>query len=229
MDTLGLENPHIFGCQPRDLTNKGNAVMKRPSSKKQSWADHYTRKAQKDNYPARSVYKLQEIQKKTGVLRKGDRVLDLGCAPGSWTLYAAETVGPGGKVTGIDLKPVGVSLPAHARTLTGDLLEPDADTRDALAGPFDLVLSDMAPATTGNKNVDAVRSFVLAESALELAKTALRPGGSFVCKIFQGPDFDEFLNRIKAGFDRHKIYKPQSSRKASREIFIIGMGKKEEE
>ncbi len=203
--------------------------MKRRSSKKQSWADHYTRKAQKDNYPARSVYKLQEIQKKTDVLRKGDRVLDLGCAPGSWTLYAAETVGPGGKVVGIDLKPVEVSLPAQAETLTGDLLEPDADTREALSGPFDIVLSDMAPATTGNKNVDAVRSFVLAESALELAKTVLRPGGSFVCKIFQGPDFEEFLKRIKTGFDRHKIFKPQSSRKASPEIFIIGMGIKREE
>ena len=203
--------------------------MKRRSSKKNLWADHYTRKAQKDNYPARSVYKLQEIQKKTDVLRKGDRVLDLGCAPGSWTIYAAETVGPGGKVVGVDLNPVEVSLPANARTITGDLLEPDADVREAMAGPCDVVLSDMAPATTGNKNVDAVRSFVLAESALELAKTVLRPGGALVCKIFQGPDFEEFLNRIKAGFDRHKIYKPQSSRKSSREIFIIGMGKKEEE
>jgi 23S rRNA (uridine2552-2'-O)-methyltransferase len=200
--------------------------MKRRSSK---WADHYARKAQKDNYPARSVYKLQEIQKKTGVLRKGDRVLDLGCAPGSWTIFAAETVGSGGKVVGVDLKPVAAALPANARAVTGDLLEPDAEIAERLSGPYDVVLSDMAPATTGNKTVDAARSFVLAESALERAKTALRPGGSFVCKIFQGPDFEEFLKQIKAGFDRHKIYKPQSSRKASREIFIIGMGKKEEE
>lgn len=203
--------------------------MKRRSSKGNKWADHYTRKAQKENYAARSVFKLQEIQKKTHVLAKGDRVLDLGCAPGSWTQYAAELVGPGGRVTGVDLKPVTVALPPHARTVTGDILEPDAETRELLSGPFDAVLSDMAPSTTGNRNVDAVRSFVLAESALELARTALRPGGGFVCKIFQGPDFEEFLKRIKTGFDRHKIFKPQSSRKASAEIFIIGMGKKEEE
>lgn len=203
--------------------------MKRRSSKRDSWTDHYARKAQKDNYPARSVYKLQEIRKKTGILQSGDRVLDLGCAPGSWTLYAAEQVGPGGSVVGVDLKPVSIGLPPWARTATGDLLEPDAELRKLLSGPFDAVLSDMAPATTGNRNVDAVRSFVLAETALELARIALRPGGVLVCKIFQGPDFDEYLKRVKTGFERHKIFKPQSSRKASREIFIIGMGKKEEE
>lgn len=201
--------------------------MKRKTAKKNRWADHYTHKAKKENYPARSVFKLREIQKKTRLIEKGDRVLDLGCAPGSWLLHAADLVGPGGEVVGIDLKPLEVSLPAHARAITGDLLEMEEDLRSAVGSGYDVVISDMAPATSGHKDVDAARSYNLAEAALHVALSVLKPGGAFVSKIFQGPDFEAFIKQVRAHFSKQKNFKPQSSRKASREIFVIGIGKKD--
>ncbi len=203
--------------------------MKYGSSKSggSKWADHYTRQAKKDNYPARSVYKLQEIQNKNRIIRKGDRVLDLGCAPGAWLLYAAEQVGNKGQVLGIDLKPVTVKLPSHAHTITGDMLEPDERLRSLIGSGYDAVLSDMAPSTIGHKETDSARSCILCEAALLLARQVLRPGGIFVCKIFQGSDFEAFRKQVQQEFSTCKIYKPQSSRKASKEIFIIGLGKKD--
>lgn len=192
------------------------------------WADHYTRRAQKDKFAARSVYKLQEIQKRFRIIRKGGRVLDLGCAPGSWSQYAARLTGPGGAVIGIDLKKVDIALPGHARLLQGDILAPNEAMAAELAPGFHAVISDMAPATTGHRDVDAARSFNLCEAALSIARAQLLPGGHFVCKIFQGPDFEVFVRQVREAFTNQRIYKPQSSRKASREIFIIGRGKKQE-
>lgn len=192
------------------------------------WADHYTRRARKDNYAARSVYKLQEIQKRYRLLQAGDRVLDLGCAPGSWLQYAAKVVGPRGYVLGLDLKAVHLELPEHVHCLTADIFELDDRVRDRLRPGFQVVLSDMAPATTGRKDVDAARSLHLCERALALARDHLTGGGRFVCKVFQGPDSPEFIETVKQQFTRCHIYKPQSSRKASREIFVIGKGKKQE-
>ena len=200
--------------------------MKRKSSKRNTWQDHYSRKAQKEKYPARSIYKLQEIQKKYRLIRKGDRVLDLGCSPGSWLVYAADLTGPGGRVMGVDLKPVSIHLPAHVRVYQGDLLTPGALLMDKLGQRFNSVVSDMAPNTTGNKDVDAARSFDLCEVALTLSQKVLVPNGSFVCKIFQGELFQEFSEKVKLHFKRQHIFKPQSSRKMSKEIFIIGIGKK---
>jgi len=198
--------------------------MKRSKSGNK-WQDHYTRQAKKDKYPARSVYKLKEIQQKNRIIRKGDAVLDLGCAPGSWLKYAAEVVGPTGRVVGIDLKPVTIDLPEQVEVLTGDIYEMLAALKEDAGSGYNVVLSDMAPATTGNKHVDAARSMGLCEAALYVAKDVLRPGGRFVCKIFQGPDFQAFLAEVRQSFKKQKIFKPQSSRKASREIFIIGLGK----
>jgi len=199
--------------------------MKRKTSKGNTWQDHYSRKAQKEKYPARSVYKLQEIQKKYRLIRKGDRVLDLGCSPGSWLAYAAELTGEGGRVVGVDLKPVSIQLPAHVTVYKGDLLTPGEALMEKLGQRFHAVISDMAPNTTGNKDVDAARSFDLCEAALTLSQEVLVPNGSFVCKIFQGELFTLFSDRVKACFNRQHIFKPQSSRKASKEIYIIGMGK----
>ena len=191
------------------------------TSKGNQWQDHYTRRAKKDRYPARSVYKLQEIQKKHHLIEKGHKVLDLGCFPGSWLLYAARQTGSSGKVVGIDLNPVSIQVPSHVEVLTADVLNLDAETLDK---GFNVVLSDMAPATTGNKTVDAARSINLCEFALHIAKTVLAPGGSFVCKVFQGPDFNSFSEEIRTSFKTRKIFKPRSSRKESREIFVIGLG-----
>jgi len=193
------------------------------SRKKNQWQDHYTRQAKKEHFPARSVYKLQEIQQKHQLIKKGYKVLDLGCAPGSWLLYAAKLTGDRGRVVGIDLKPVTGQFPSYAEIITADVFTLDVES---LGTDFNVVLSDMAPATTGHKDVDAARSYNLCESALAIAQGVLLPGGSLVCKIFQGPDFKTFTDIVEAAFKELKIFKPRSSRKASREIYVIGVGLK---
>ena len=195
--------------------------MKRSTAKHKPWQDHYSQQAKRERYPARSVYKLEEIQKKHHPIKKGDKVLDLGCAPGSWLLYAAKLTGPKGRVIGVDLKPVSIQVSSHIKIITADVFALDTTT---LGKDFNVVLSDMAPATTGHKTVDAARSYNLCEAALKIAQNNLLPNGSFVCKIFQGPDFNLFLDDVQAGFKRQKIFKPQSSRKASKEIYVIGLG-----
>lgn len=202
--------------------------MTRAKKSGNRWADHYTRRAKKENYPARSVYKLQEIQKKQPVIRPGDRVLDLGCAPGSWMIYAARLAGPRGSVVGIDLTPVDRELPENVQARQQDVFSLCPPDGDGARERFDVVLSDMAPATTGSKHTDAARSAGLSEAALAVACRVLVPGGNFVCKIFQGPDFQGFTESVRAEFSAVKIFKPQSSRKASREIFVIGLGRKQE-
>jgi 23S rRNA (uridine2552-2'-O)-methyltransferase len=203
--------------------------MKRVGSKKQRrWTDHYSERAKKERFPARSVFKLKEAQKKFRLIKKGDRVLDLGCSPGSWLLYAAELTGKRGRVLGIDLKALHIKLPPQAKTLRADILTIDRAWFDEqkLGDRFNVVLSDMAPATSGNKGLDAARSFQLCQAALNIAEMVLEPGGSFICKIFQGEEFKEFSEIVKKRFKRHKIFKPRSSRKESKEIFIVGLGYK---
>lgn len=202
-------------------------MNRKKGSKPNQWQDHYTRQARKENYPARSVYKLAEIQKKHRIIARGDRVLDLGCAPGAWLKYAAEQSGPGGSLLGVDLTPVTERLPANVKTLVGDVHELVANAAQAFGEGFQVVLSDMAPATTGDRFGDGVRSFELCQAALAVTEALLQPGGRFVCKIFQSEDFKFFCDQVKSRFDRMYIFKPQSSRKASREIFIIGLGKKQ--
>ncbi len=196
-------------------------IMKPKTARRNPWQDHYSRQAKKDRYPARSVYKLEEIQQKQRLIKKGDKILDLGCSPGSWLLYAAKLTGDKGRIVGIDLKPVKIPAASNIEIMTGDVFAVDAGS---LGSDFNVVLSDMAPATTGHKAVDAARSAGLCEAALAIAQNVLLPGGSFVCKIFQGPDFNKFIDSVRASFDKQKIFKPRSSRKASKEIFIIGLG-----
>ncbi len=203
------------------MKNRGKA-----KNKKTQWADHLTQKAKAENYPARSVYKLMEIQKRFRVIKKGGRVLDLGCSPGSWLIYAAKTAGASGRAVGIDLKPVETNLPDNAVAHTGDIFEMEPTLGEAVGNGYDSVLSDMAPATTGRKDVDSARSFDLCEAALRVACDLLAPGGNFVCKIFQGAEFKQFEKDVKSRFAQHKIFKPESCRKQSKEIYIIGIGKK---
>ncbi len=199
--------------------------MNRPSSKRNRWEDHYARRAKKEHYPARSVYKLKEIHLKYNLIRKGDKVLDLGCSPGCWLLYEDELTGNQGWVMGVDQKPLSIKIPSHVTFYLGDILS-IGDELESIGKNFNVIMSDLAPATTGKKNVDTARSFNLCQAALSIAQQKLVTGGAFICKIFQGEDFKEFLNSVKACFNKHKIFKPQSSRKASREIYIIGLDKK---
>ncbi len=199
--------------------------MSPKSFKKDPWSDHYTRSARKSGYPARSVFKLQEIQRKYRLIKKGHRVLDLGCAPGSWLLYASELVGDRGMVVGIDLKPVTVSLPPCAAGLEMDVFEEEPAAWEKVGPGFDVVLSDMAPDTTGAKDVDAARSLRLCERAFSIAGQRLATGGAFVCKIFFGEDVKAFTDSVRMAFPQIRLFKPASSRKASREIYIIGIDK----
>lgn len=199
--------------------------MRHSASKRGQWSDHYTQRAKKEKFPARSVYKLQEIQQKFKIIKKGDKVLDLGCSPGSWLQFAAQLTSGSGRVVGVDLKPVSISLPKHAAVFTGDILTADDTLAASIGRGYHVVLSDMAPSTTGQKDIDAARSCNLCRAALDIATTVLLPGGTFVCKIFQGSEFNDFLDSVKKSFKKYKIYKPRSSRKASREIYIIGTGK----
>jgi 23S rRNA (uridine2552-2'-O)-methyltransferase len=203
--------------------------LKRSRPKHHQWQDHYTRKARAANYPARSVFKLEALQKKFSLLKKGGRVLDLGCAPGSWLLFAARTVGHGGAVVGVDLKPLTLSLPPNVTVITGDLLNLTDDLSERIGRGYQAVISDMAPATTGHKGVDSLRSLVLCEAALALALERLEIGGNFACKIFQGGDFKSFLEEVRRKFDFCKAYKPAATRKASRETYVIGLGRKQED
>lgn len=206
-------------------TTKGAKPQKKGGRNGQ-WADHLTQKAKSMGYPARSVFKLEDIQNKFQIIKKGDIVLDLGCSPGSWTLYAAKLVGDKGRVLGIDLKAVETKLPPNASTIQDDILKPEHPAFiESHAGKFNVVISDMAPATTGRKDVDAIRSFELCRMALDTALKNLAFQGNFVCKIFQGNEFKTFEQEVKAAFKECRVFKPESCRKQSKEIYIIGKEK----
>ncbi len=186
--------------------------------------DHYTRRAKASGFAARSVFKLEEIDKRTRLLRRGLRVLDLGCAPGSWTQYAAGKVGRGGRVVGIDRRAIEFAAP-QVTTLVGDIFETDAERFfEAGGGRFDVVLSDMAPDTTGDRFTDHVRSVELCRRALYLADTLLERGGAFVCKVFEGGDVPELVDEIRPRYGKLKRIKPKSTRSESVELFIVAQG-----
>jgi len=189
--------------------------------------DHYFRKAKKQHYLARAVYKLEEIQRKYKILRVGYRVLDLGAAPGSWIQLARGVVGHSGIIVGIDLKPIEHAFPNGVVTLQGDIFDREfveAALRDHL--PFDVVLSDMAPATSGIKVADSARSALLFERAFEIAAYVLRPGGTFLAKIFHGSEFHQLLAQLKKEFGQTRAIRPEATRKQSREIYILAMNLK---
>jgi 23S rRNA (uridine2552-2'-O)-methyltransferase len=185
--------------------------------------DRFHRKAQSAGYRARAVFKLEEVDRKLGLLRPGARVLDLGCAPGSWLQYAAERVGRGGRLVGIDRAPVDLSAP-NMRLLVGDVFEVSREELLGELDAFDVVLSDMAPDTTGIRHVDQARSEALFERALDLATTTLAHGGSFLGKLFQGPEFTALVARCRREFSRVAIHKPAGSRTASIEQYVAGIG-----
>ncbi|AKU98641.1 Cell division protein FtsJ / Ribosomal RNA large subunit methyltransferase E [Labilithrix luteola] len=188
-------------------------------------ADHFTRAAKKQGYPARSVFKLEEIDRRLRLIKPGMRVLDLGATPGSWTLYVAQKVGPKGKVLSVDLNPIEVPLPEHATFIQGDALSLENEALSTFA-PYDVVLSDMAPNTTGNRHGDQTRSFELFMRALAVAEKLVKPGGAFVGKIFMGEDFQNAKKAVKQSFAEDRAIKPEGTRASSYELFLIGIGRK---
>lgn len=190
--------------------------------------DHYFKKAKKENFAARSVFKLEEIDQRLRIVHPGDHVLDLGASPGSWSQYCAKKIGPKGRILGVDLSPVTVKLD-NATFIQADLRDLNLQSIFAEHGfdeTFDLVLSDMAPKTTGIRLTDQARSYELCELALNVANQFLKPKGHFVCKLFHSDDFVKLRDAIKKSFQKVEVIKPDSTRKVSKEIFLIGLLKK---
>jgi 23S rRNA (uridine2552-2'-O)-methyltransferase len=252
--------------------------------RKRELQDRYFRQAKREGYAARSAYKLLEIQSKHSVIRSGDRVLDLGCAPGSWLQVAAQEIikpprprreppgkrKPGknaakpqpeptdapppprtriGLVVGVDLKPVTIDLPDNVRTIVGDIHEitieqllgdpeqhpaqrsdqsEDDTPIDTRPPGFDVLLSDMAPNTSGGGggSVDHFRSVRLCESVLDIAERVLAPGGRVAMKVFDGEAFPELLRRCRRDYKKVACLKPSATRDLSRELYVIALGRK---
>ena len=188
--------------------------------------DHYFRKAKKEGFRARSAYKLFDINKNYNLIKKGDKVLDLGCSPGSWLQVASKFTGAKGIVLGIDILPV--KQIANVKFLQADITDPATlDLIKLVSKEFDVVISDLAPKTTGIKELDHEKSVYLNEKALEIAEKVLDEKGNFLCKIFQGYYSSEFIKKLRKRFEFVKSHKPESSRKESKEIYIIAKGFKQ--
>jgi len=200
--------------------------------------DRFHQKAKKEGFLARAVYKLQELDDQFKLFAPqrrdnhsnrasgagpGQRVLDLGCAPGSWLQYARGRVGERGVLVGLDRGPLRGDV-AGARIVVGDVLTIDPKELLGELPAFDVVLSDMAPDTSGIRSLDQARSEALFERALEIATIVLAPGGNFVGKLFQGPDFKKLTDAVRARFETAKTAKPASSRQISIEQYVIGKG-----
>lgn len=182
--------------------------------------DHYFRRAKECGYRARSAFKLIEINDRFKLLRPKMRVLDVGAAPGSWTQVAAGIVGGHGRVVAIDLKSIDPrGLPSQVELIQADLN--DVETERYGSPPFDLILSDMAPDTSGVPSADSAISVRLCHALLDRAERWLRPGGSLVMKVYEGGDYPELLRRSQRMFDSAKGFKPKSSRAESVEMFIV--------
>jgi 23S rRNA (uridine2552-2'-O)-methyltransferase len=190
--------------------------------------DHYFKKAKENNFAARSVFKLEEIDHKFKVLKPKQMILDLGASPGSWSQYCSQKIGPEGRILGVDLKPVTAKL-KNAVFIQADLrslnLE-DTFKEHGFFSPFDLVISDMAPNTTGIRMTDQARSFDLCDLALNISRQFLKKNGHFICKLFHSDEFTELRNHIKHDFEKFEAVKPDSTRKISKEIFLVGLKKK---
>ncbi len=192
-------------------------------------ADFYTKKAHKEGYPARSVYKLEEIQASNKIIKPGDTVLDVGASPGSWTLYTNnQLIKNKGKIVAVDLNPLNLNpVPSTVTFYQGDAFSKEIREKLVEHGPYDAIISDAAPMTMGNRSVDTARSENLAEQVLYLATEHLKPHGNLVIKIFQGGGQQEILMQMRKIFKKAKTTKPKACRTDSFEIFLIGLDKKE--
>ncbi len=191
--------------------------------------DHYFKQAKAEGYRARSVFKLEELDQKNHLFHRGMKVLDLGCYPGSWMQFAGKKVGAQGLVVGVDIQELNLSLAANMAFIHQDIFKLDLATLAQYALRWDLVLSDMAPSTTGNRVADSERSFALCSLALDTAQLYLKKNGRCLVKSLQGVAQERLLKRMREEYTKVKNLRPQSTRKESKEVFVLGIGKKGEE
>lgn len=188
--------------------------------------DHYYEKAKKENFLARSVYKLDEIDKKFSVIKKNDIVVDLGYYPGSWIQYTSAKIGPTGKIVGIDIKEINKKLLhlGNVELFSRDIFDISTLRQLNVDDKFDVLLSDMAPNTTGIRSVDQDRSYNLVEMVFHLMPVFLKKNGNMVIKVFDGNQVQIFLKENRSLFRQFKFLRPKSTRSVSKEFFVIGCG-----
>ena len=216
------------GSGARNLKQRVKTANKRSLSS-QKWLerqlnDPYVARAKREGYRSRAAFKLIEIDDKYKILKPGQRIVDLGAAPGGWSQIAAKKVGPKGKVVGIDLLPIDPM--AGVEFIQLDFLDESAPAKliEMLGGPADVVMSDMAANTTGHKKTDHLRIIGLAEAAIYFAREILAPGGAFVAKVFQGGTENQLLADLKRDFAVVRHVKPAASRADSAELYVLATG-----
>lgn len=190
--------------------------------------DHYYKMAKEQDFSARSAFKLKEIDDKYHIVKKGMDIMDLGASPGSWTEYVHKKIQSSGRIVSVDLKPLNRTFPENITVIEGDVFNLSDDQLPATNMKFDLLMSDMAPNTSGNKGLNHQQSLDLCRKVVELCDIYLKPGKNLICKVFQGEDLQEFLlEEVKPRFNKYKLVKPKSTRKESVEMFIVAFEYKE--
>jgi len=183
--------------------------------------DKFTRRSRDEGFRARSVYKLIFLNRKYRIIKKENKVLDLGCWPGSWLQVITQL---NAHAVGVDIKQI-TSMPG-VKFILGDVKDEKTISKIKTHGKFDVVLSDLSPNTSGNRQLDQERSLELCEIAFKIARDLLKNKGNFVCKLFQGGEFENFLNDVKKKFYFVKSTKPEASKKSSKEMYIVALGYK---
>jgi len=184
--------------------------------------DYYFKKAKQDKYPARSVYKLEEIDNKCRLIKKDIKILDIGCSPGSWSQFMLKKIGRG-SILGIDINNSIRIEDTRFTFMPGNIFDIESSRIQKYIQAFDLITSDAAPNTTGDSFIDSQKSLNIVKRVFQIARDTLKPGGSVVAKVFQGRDLKAFVDGLKEDFSRVTLFKPKSSRKESREIFLIAI------
>jgi len=185
--------------------------------------EFYTKKAKEEGYPARSIYKLSQIDEEFKIIKRGDIVLDLGSAPGSWLLYVSEKVGKKGRVFGVDIEEIIIPEKENIIFIKRSI-EDEGIVEFFETKRFNCVIADLSPKTTGIKSVDSGRSLELTKRAFYITKNLLKKRGNFVCKIFEGGEADIFLKKISTYFRLFKRYRPRAVKKGSKEFYVVAKG-----
>ncbi len=185
--------------------------------------DHYYQKAKEKGLASRAVFKLEELDQHFKLIKEGNKVLDMGCAPGAWLQYISKKIGSHGKSVGIDLLPIKIKLPDHIYILQGDATQEHIQKLciEKLGTEVDVIVSDMSPNLSGIKFKDNYDSYLLCLNVLKVAQKILKKGGSMLVKIFPGDELSDFKKKLQENFEEIKTYIPKSTRKGSSEIYLI--------